>query len=68
MNYYQSRHQQNDRHKVFVSYHHDNDQYYKDYFKTLFADIYDTMVSKSVEDGDDSSKPENGHYSSKDPG
>lgn len=52
MNYYQSRHQQNDRHKVFVSYHHDNDQYYKDRFKTLFADIYDTMVSKSVEDGD----------------
>ena len=42
----------NNRHKVFVSYHHDNDQSYKDYFKTLFADIYDTMVSKSVEDGD----------------
>ena len=52
MNYYQSRPQQNNRHKVFVSYHHDNDQCYKDYFKTLFADIYDTMVSKSVEDGD----------------
>ena len=52
MNYYQSRPQQNNRHKVFVSYHHDNDQSYKDYFKTLFADIYDTMVSKSVEDGD----------------
>lgn len=40
------------RHKVFVSYHHDNDQYYKNRFKTLFADIYDTMVSKSVEEGD----------------
>ena len=42
----------NNRHKVFVSYHHDNDQSYKDHFETLFADIYDTIVSKSVEEGD----------------
>ena len=41
----------NNRHKVFVSYHHANDQHYKDRFETLFADIYDTMVSKSVEEG-----------------
>ena len=40
------------RHKVFVSYHHANDQCYKNHFETLFADIYDTMVSKSVEEGD----------------
>ena len=42
----------NNRHKVFVSYHHANDQHYKDHFETLFANIYDTMVSKSVEEGD----------------
>ena len=42
----------NNRHKVFVSYHHANDQDYKDHFETLFADIYDTIVSKSVEEGD----------------
>ena len=40
------------RHKVFVSYHHANDQCYKERFETLFVDIYDTMVSKSVEEGD----------------
>ena len=50
MNYY--RHQVNNRHKFFVSYHHANDQYYKDRFETLFAKIYDTMESKSVEEGD----------------
>ena len=42
----------NNRHKVFVSYHHANDQCYKDRFETLFVKIYDTMVSKSVEEGD----------------
>lgn len=40
------------RHKVFVSYHHANDQDHKNLFETLFAEIYDTMVSKSVEEGD----------------
>lgn len=39
------------RHKVFVSYHHANDQYYKDQFEQLFSD-YDIMVSKSVKIGD----------------
>ena len=42
----------NNRHKVFVSYHHTNDQDYKNLFEKLFADIYDTMVSKSVKEGD----------------
>lgn len=42
----------NNRHKVFVSYHHTNDQNYKNLFETLFAEIYDTMISKSVEEGD----------------
>jgi len=40
------------RHKVFVSYHHDNDQYYRNLFENLFADHYDIMVSKSVQIGD----------------
>lgn len=40
------------RHKVFVSYHHANDQYYRDLFEELFADIYEIMISKSVQIGD----------------
>lgn len=40
------------RHKVFVSYHHANDQYYRDRFEKLFSDAYDIMVSKSVQIGD----------------
>lgn len=40
------------RHKVFVSYHHANDQYYKNKFEDLFANYYDVIVSKSVQIGD----------------
>lgn len=40
------------RHKVFVSYHHDNDQSYRNLFEGLFSDIHDIMVSKSVQIGD----------------
>lgn len=40
------------RHKVFVSYHHANDQVYRDKFERLFADTHDIMVSKSVQLGD----------------
>nr|VFK22835.1 MAG: MTH538 TIR-like domain (DUF1863) [Candidatus Kentron sp. LPFa]VFK35426.1 MAG: MTH538 TIR-like domain (DUF1863) [Candidatus Kentron sp. LPFa] len=39
------------RHKVFVSYHHLNDQGYRNLFEGLFADIHDIMVSKSVQIG-----------------
>ena len=44
--------QMNNRHKVFVSYHHDNDQEYRDNFESLFSDIFDIMVSQSVQFGD----------------
>ena len=40
------------RHKVFVSYHHANDQGYRNRFELLFADKHDIMVSKSVQLGD----------------
>jgi len=40
------------RHNVFVSYHHDNDQYYRNEFEKLFSKQYDIMVSKSVQIGD----------------
>lgn len=40
------------RHKVFVSYHHANDQHYRNQFENLFTNIYDIMVSKSVQIGD----------------
>jgi len=41
-----------ERHKVFVSYHHDNDQEYREQFERLFADTYDIIVSKSVQIGE----------------
>lgn len=40
------------RHKVFVSYHHANDQLYRNYFEEFFSNSYDIMVSKSVQIGD----------------
>lgn len=39
-----------DRHKVFVSYYHEDDQQYRERFENLFSD--DILVSKSVEMGD----------------
>ena len=39
------------RHKVFVSYHHE-DQRYKDRFEHRFSKIYDIMVANSVQTGD----------------
>ena len=40
------------RHKVFVSYHHQNDQLYRNKFDQLFSRYYDITVSRSVEFGD----------------
>lgn len=40
------------RHKVFVSYHHANDQHYRNLFEELFANHYDIMISKSVQIGE----------------
>ncbi|HHH54644.1 MAG TPA: hypothetical protein ENK91_13365 [Bacteroidetes bacterium] len=40
------------RHNVFVSYHHNSDQYYRNKFEELFSDYYDIFVSKSVQIGD----------------
>lgn len=40
------------RHKVFVSYHHANDQAYRNHFERLFVNIHDIMVSKSVQIGE----------------
>ena len=42
----------NDRHRVFVSYYHAEDQGYRERFERLFSDIHDIMVSESVEIGD----------------
>lgn len=36
------------RHKVFISYHHGNDQGYRDLFENMFTNIYDIMVNQSV--------------------
>ena len=41
------------RHKVFISYHHDNDQCYKDQFLQLFGKKgADILVDHSVDTGD----------------
>ena len=37
------------RHKVFVSYHHSNDQPYRDYFERLFTVAHNVMISMSVQ-------------------
>jgi len=37
------------RHKVFVSYHHENDQEYRNQFEKICSDV---IVSRSVEEGD----------------
>lgn len=40
------------RHKVFISYHHANDEIYKKYFVEMFSCILKSFISKSVEIGD----------------
>ncbi len=40
------------RHKVFVSYHHANDQGYKEKFDRMFGEKFDILVNESVQDGD----------------
>jgi hypothetical protein len=40
------------RHKVFISYHHHNDQNHKDKFVKLFDDYYNIFIDGSVDDGD----------------
>jgi hypothetical protein len=37
------------RHKVFISYHHANDQWDRDKFEKLFAGFHSIMISKSVQ-------------------
>lgn len=41
-----------DVHKVFVSYHHANDQVYRDAFERMFSLISGTFISKSVQIGE----------------
>ena len=36
------------RHKVFVSYHHEDDEQHRNRFERAFADVYDIMDSRSV--------------------
>lgn len=40
------------RHNVFISYHHSNDQAYRNQFEGYFAGRFDIFVSKSVQIGD----------------
>lgn len=38
-------------HKVFISYHHENDQWYKNYLSKI-SNLYEIFIDKSVELGD----------------
>ncbi len=40
------------KHKIFVSYHHKNDQYYRNKFEEIFSEYYDIFISQSVQDKD----------------
>lgn len=40
------------RHRVFISYHHANDETYRTQFEQLFADVFDILISQAVDDGD----------------
>jgi len=40
------------RHNIFISYHHKNDEAYKAEFERLFFRIYDIFETKAVSDGD----------------
>jgi hypothetical protein len=50
--FYESNRLSQPKHKVFVSYHHANDQVYRDRFEHLFTNINEICVSKSVKIGD----------------
>ncbi len=50
--HYHRRYQQNSRHRVFVRYYHNDDQYYRELFEDMFSDYYDIMESESVRLGD----------------
>lgn len=40
------------KHKVFISYHHANDQWDRDRFEKLFSSYYNVFISKSVQIGE----------------
>lgn len=40
------------RHNVFISYHHSNDEIYKLKFERLFSGTYDILETRAVSDGD----------------
>jgi hypothetical protein len=39
-------------HNVFVSYHHQNDQVYREYFEKMFGLLSGVFISNSVQIGD----------------
>lgn len=42
----------NVKHKVFISYHHDNDQRYRDLFESMFAHYHGIFITRSVQIGE----------------
>lgn len=44
--------------RVFISYHHEGDQYWYDTFSTIFHDLYELITDRSVDRVVDSDDPE----------
>jgi len=40
------------KHKIFISYYHANDQYYKEELERIYCELMDYCISRSVGDGD----------------
>ncbi len=49
MQYYQSTNKQNEKHRIFISYYHKDDQNYRDKFEKDFGHLF---INKSVQPGD----------------
>ena len=45
---------QSTKRRVFVSYHHENDQYWADLFRNIYADTYEIFYDNSLDDEVDS--------------
>lgn len=39
-------------HKTFISFHHENDEWYKTNFESMFANYFDIFISRAVSEGD----------------
>ena len=48
----QIHHKTETKHKVFISFHHENDEGYRDAFERIFDTYYEIIIAKSVKIGE----------------